>query len=312
LIRVEGLSRRYGRFEAVRGVSFFAGKGEVVGLLGQNGAGKTTVMNVLAGVLAPSSGQVSVMDHDIVRQPELAKPHIGYLPETPPLYPELTVKEYLCFCCSIKCVDRAGMEKHINEIIGLTDLKEVENQLIGRLSKGFRQRAGMAQALCGDPEVLLLDEPTGGFDPLQALAFRKLVRKLAREKTIIFSSHLLCEVQAICDRVLILHEGRLVLDHKARSEEGQMPQYRLSIAAQSARVLSPIRGLASVCRVHLLSDQNAKTTRMLVDTETDSAFHQELFTLLTGLNAPILELTPIEEPLEALFIKATAGQQRGK
>ena len=311
MIRVEGLFRKYGRFEAVRDVGFFAGKGEIVGLLGQNGAGKTTVMNVLAGVLAPSAGRVSILGHDIVSQPERAKPHIGYLPETPPLYPELTVLEYLRFCCRIKGVSGAGMDAHIQEIIGLTDLKEVESQLIGRLSKGFRQRAGMAQALCGDPEVLLLDEPTSGFDPLQALAFRKLVRKLAKEKAILFSSHLLGEVQAICDRVLIMHEGRLVMDHTALEADGQTPQYRLHIAALPARVVSPIRGLPSVRRVHLLSEGNEKATRVLVDTEKGSAFQRELFTLLTGLNAPIMELTPLEEPLETLFIKATTGQQGG-
>ena len=197
MVRAEAVSRKYGRFLALSGVSFAAGSGEVIGLLGQNGAGKTTLMNVMAGCLAPSEGRVLIAGHDLVRSPFAARRALGYLSEVPPVYPELTVREYLQFCCRIKGVVRADEKRHLDEIIGLTGLMPMQHRLIGQLSKGFRQRTGLAQALCGDPEVLLLDEPTAGFDPAQAVAFRKLIRTLAKGKTIVFSSHLLHEVQEV-------------------------------------------------------------------------------------------------------------------
>lgn len=304
MILAEGLSRRYGRFQAVKDVSFRAGKGEVVGLLGQNGAGKSTVMNVLSGCLAPSEGRVEIMSYDMAAQPRQAKRHLGYLPEVPPLYPEMTVMEYLRFCCDIKGVLRADREKHIEEVLVLTGLEEMRDRLVSRLSRGFQQRTGLAQALCGAPEVLLLDEPTAGFDPLQAVSFRKLIRKLARDRVILFSSHLLGEVQAICDRVLILHEGRLLMDHTINSPARQVPQYRLVIDAPPARVLSPLRQLPSVRRLKQLSGHVAGETHLIAETEPCGDFQKELFTLLTGMSAPILELTPLEDTLETLFIKA--------
>jgi len=306
VIRAEGLSRRYDRLEAVKDISFTAEKGEVVGLLGQNGAGKTTIMNVLSGCIAPSAGRVEIMGHDLAVRPEIAKRHLGYLPEIPPLYPEMTVLEYLRFACDIKGVLRADREKHIQEIIELSGLSEVRDRLIGRLSKGYAQRTGLAQALCGDPEVLLLDEPTAGFDPVQAVAFRKLIRKLARDKAILFSSHLLGEVQAICDRALILHEGRLLLDYTLHDPSRVSLQYRAVIGIMPGRLLSQLRQLPSVRRIKQLSGQNAGETSIIADTEPGSPFQAELFTLLTGLNAPILELTPLQDTLETLFIKVTS------
>lgn len=305
MIEVARVSRRYGRFEAVRDVSFHAKRGEVLGLLGQNGAGKTTIMNVLAGFLTPTSGSVRILEHDIEKNPDAAKVHLGYLPETPPLYPEMTVREYLLFCSNIKGVAGSDRARHVHEIIALCGLKEVENRVIANLSRGFKQRAGMAQALCGDPEVLLLDEPTTGFDPLQAVAFRKLIRKVSKEKAIVFSSHLLSEVQAICDRVVIIHHGKIMMDHSLIAESNQAPQFRVVIDAPAARVLAPLRELKSVRRVSVEPNLSAGTTKALLETEPGSAFQLELFTLLTGLRAPIMELTPRLDSLEELFLRVT-------
>ncbi len=311
MIRAEGLFRRYGRFEAVKAVSFAAGKGEVVGLLGQNGAGKSTIMNMLSGCLAPSAGRVEIMGHDLLTHPALAKRHMGYLPETPPLYPEMTVTEYLRFVCDIKGVLRTDREDHIEEIMELTGLQEVKDRLTGMLSRGFVQRTGLAQALCGDPEVLLLDEPTAGFDPVQAVAFRKLVRKLSKEKAILISSHILGELQAVCSRVLILDEGRLLLDHALDDTAGVPPQYRAVVALPPGRLLSQLRQLPSVRRIRQLPGHDPGQTVFIADTQPGKPFQAELFTLLSGLNAPILELTPLEDSLETLFIKVTGHAKVG-
>ena len=180
MIQAVHISRRYGAFEAVKDLSFTVKVGEVAGLLGQNGAGKTTALHVLSGYLAPSSGSVRISGVDLVRNPQEAKRHLGYLPETVPLYPEMTTAEYLRFCCDIKLVDPRDRADHLQEIMELTDLVQVKDQLSGTLSKGYRQRLGLAQALCGNPEAIIMDEPTAGFDPVQSRAFRKLVRKLAK------------------------------------------------------------------------------------------------------------------------------------
>lgn len=303
MIRADLLKRQYGQYEAVREVTFSVSKGEVVGLLGQNGAGKTTIMDMLAGVLAPTSGTVHIGENPA--QSQLAKRQVGYLPETPPVYPEMNVQEYLRFCCQIKQVVKKDITAHLKEIIALSGLEEVENKLIGSLSKGYRQRVGLAQALCGDPEVLLLDEPTSGFDPLQAVSFRKLVKKLAKKKAILFSSHLLPEVEAICDRVLILHQGKLVVEHSASAGTKEVQSYELTLASAEALILSPLRGLPSVRRVKVMKSTHENVSRLTVETKAGDAFPCELFSLTTSLHIPILAMIPREETLESLFLHAS-------
>lgn len=309
MVSLDKASRRYGHFEAVRDITFTAQAGEVVGLLGQNGAGKSTIMNMLAGCLAPSGGRVTINGFDMQRQPMQARRSVGYLPEIPPLYPEMTVREYLVFCCQIKQLQKKDIKRHTDELMELSGLTEVRDQLIGQLSKGYRQRAGLAQALCGDPEVLLLDEPAAGFDPMQAVAFRKLIRKLAPGRTIIFSSHLLSEVQEVCDRVLILHRGELKLDHHLDAER-QADHYRLLVRGAPEKLLPPIRQLASVRRVRSLDSRQQGLTSLLVETLAGGQFPEQLFTLLSGLGAPILELSPVGDSLEALFLRVTAQEEQ--
>jgi len=304
---MEKASRRYGQFEAVRDISFTARAGEVVGLLGQNGAGKTTIMNMLVGVLTPTQGRVLVDGQDMALHPLQARRALGYLPEIPPLYPEMTTQEFLVFCCQIKQVHRGDIARHVEELMTLADVHQVRHQLIGRLSRGYRQRVGLAQALCGDPAVLLLDEPTAGFDPMQAVIFRKLIRKLASGRVIIFSSHQLSEVQSVCDRALIIHQGELKLDHSLR-QDTQDGHFRVRLRGSSPRVLAQIRQLDSVRRVRQVEGPHTQDLNLLVEASTDGSFQTQLFTLLSGLNAPLMELSPLSDSLEALFLRVTAQE----
>lgn len=308
MIQTEHITRRYGHFTAVKDISFTVRVGEVVGLLGQNGAGKTTALHVLSGYLAPSSGCVRINGINLAKKPQEAKRHIGYLPEIIPLYPEMTSIEYLRFCCDIKSVHPRDREGHILDIMALTDLTQVKDHLCGTLSKGYRQRLGLAQALCGSPEALLMDEPTAGFDPVQSHAFRKLVRKLAKNHAIILSSHLLSEVQEVCDRVLMISSGRLVMDQAMAEDMRQKPRFRLVVAAPAALVLPPIRQLPGVRRVEAVNKGGTDQTTLIIETEKGSIFQMALFKLLSGLSAPILELSPLEDSLEELFLRVSSGQ----
>ncbi|MCI8497016.1 MAG: ABC transporter ATP-binding protein, partial [Clostridiales bacterium] len=211
MIEVCHLTRRYGRHCAVNDLSFSVKEGEILGFLGPNGAGKTTTMNILTGYLSATEGTVSIGGHDILDHPKEAKRCIGYLPEIPPLYPDMTALEYLSFLFDLKKV-KLPKKEHLKEVCRLTRIEDVSGRLIAHLSKGYRQRVGLAQALLGNPPVLILDEPTVGLDPRQIIEIRDLIRELGKTHTVILSSHILPEIQATCKRILILHEGRLVAD----------------------------------------------------------------------------------------------------
>jgi len=212
LIRVDRVSRRFGARRAVDDVSFIVGRGEVLGLLGPNGAGKSTTMSMISGVMAMSKGSIQVAGHDIVVTPVQAKQYLGYLPEKPPLYPELTVDEYLAYCARLRNVPRPQVAAVIAGVKERCGLGEVGGRLLGNLSRGYQQRAGLAQALVHNPAVLILDEPTAGLDPNQIVEVRNLIRELGYERSVVLSTHILSEVQEVCGRVAILHQGKLVLD----------------------------------------------------------------------------------------------------
>ena len=209
MISLSGVTKRYGAATAVQDLSFTVNSGETLGLLGQNGAGKTTTLNIITGYLAPTSGDVRVGDYDLLTQPRQAKRLIGYLPEQPPLYPEMTVQEYLDFAAELKGVKKAERKEQVRSAARRTGLEKVLPRLIRSLSKGYRQRVGIAQALLGSPKLIILDEPTVGLDPAQVIEIRKLIRELGQAHTVILSSHILSEVQAVCQQVLILSKGRL-------------------------------------------------------------------------------------------------------
>lgn len=300
MIEIENVSRRYGTVQALKNVSVKVEKGAVLGLLGQNGAGKTTLLNIITGYLAPGEGRVLVNGFDPLLSPEEAKRCLGYLPEQPPLYDEMTVREYLVFAAKLRGVVAAAARAHVNEIMGLCGLSEVKDRLIGHLSKGYRQRTGLAQALCGDPEVLVLDEPTVGLDPKQVTEVRALIRELAKEKTILFSSHILSEVQQLCTHAVILDRGEVCLNAPMDSLRGERNTLLLR-AAGPERTLGPrlreLRGLIS-CSVKGEGEETEAALTFAPGVSGEKA----VFSLLREMNIPILRLAPQEDSLERVFL----------
>ena len=313
MIELREITKRYGAVEAVKELSFRAPKGQIVGLLGQNGAGKTTTLNILTGYLPPTSGQVLVDGRDMLAQPRECKRCIGYLPERPPLYDEMTVADYLRFCCELKEVQRREIPKHIDNILNICGLTEERGRVIGHLSKGYRQRVGVAQALCGNPPVVVLDEPTVGLDPRQVVEIRELIRELGKEHTVIFSSHLLPEIQQLCQRVVILHKGRLVreADMTELTGTGDVIRLRASIAMKERQLVPALGSLPCVRRVKALPSMDADITEVLLecDAAAGEAPQRQLFRLLCGLDAPVLALAQERDTLEEAFLRATAGEE---
>lgn len=304
MIEMKNITKRYGAAEAVHDISFALERGQVVGLLGQNGAGKTTTLNILTGYLAPSEGSVVIDGHDLLSEPRAAKQNLGYLPEVPPLYDEMTVESYLKFVCELRLVMKKEIAVHVRDIARKTGLEDVLGRRIGNLSKGYRQRVGLAQALCGDPEVLVLDEPTVGLDPRQTAEFRDTLKTIAKGRTVIFSSHILSEVQLLCDRVMILHHGRIVYDKKTGDLKG-ITRLRASILGDEKTLLPALRSLKSVSRVTHAPSQEADVTEVTIECTDLRGAQKEIFTLLSGLNMPVLRLQPVGDTLEEVFLRCT-------
>ena len=311
MIELCNVTKRYGAVEAVSGLSFSAPDGQIVGLLGQNGAGKTTTLNMLTGYFPPTSGEVRVDGMDMLQDPRACKRHIGYLPEKPPLYDEMTVTAYLKFICELREVKREAIAQHVQHITATCGLTEVAGRLVGHLSKGYRQRVGIAQALCGDPDVLVLDEPTVGLDPKQVREIRELIRQLGKTHTVIFSSHLLPEIQQLCDRVVILHKGKLVREapmSELTGGDGETLRLRATIAMKERLLVPALNSLECVRRVKVLPTLNADYTELELECvkETERGIAQaQLFRLLAGLDAPLMQLTPVRDTLEEVFLRAT-------
>ncbi len=304
MIHIKSVTKRYGSVNALSGVSLTVKEGGVTGLLGQNGAGKTTLLNIVTGYLAATSGQVLIAGADPLLDPQEAKRHIGYLPEHPPLYDEMTVLEYLRFASDLKGLSRKAIPGHVDEIMERTGLTEMRNRLLGHLSKGYRQRAGMAQALCGDPSVLILDEPTVGLDPKQITEIRSFIRELAKERTILFSSHMLTEVQQLCDHVVILHQGSVRLDTPiGQWQDGDEVTLLCTIAASQAQVLPALHGLEGIQRVTVQSAAEPDSTTFTLTFRRQPEPERALFTLLSGLALPILHLSRREASLEQVFLR---------
>lgn len=310
MISLSGVTKRYGAATAVQDLSFTVNSGETLGLLGQNGAGKTTTLNIITGYLAPTSGDVRVGDYDLLTQPRQAKRLIGYLPEQPPLYDEMTVESYLRFVCRLRLVVEADIARHVRDIAAQTNLSDVLGRRVGNLSKGYRQRVGLAQALCGEPEVLVLDEPTVGLDPRQTAEFRDTLKKLSGGRTVIFSSHILSEVQALCDRVIILHHGRVACDQRLGDmSRGAGTRLQAAICGDMETLLPALRSLSSVARVTRLPAREAGVAEVLIEGKPGAVPQKELFTLLCGLQMPLMRLTPAADTLEDVFLRCTADDQ---
>ena len=304
MIKVSNLSKTYGDRVAIRDLNFSVAKGEVVGFLGPNGAGKSTTMKIITGYMAPSAGEVELAGFDVFADPVEVKRRIGYLPETPPVYTDMRVGEYLRFVAKLKGVPRPRVTPLVAAALEKTDLGAVSKRLIGNLSKGYRQRVGLAQALVSDPEILILDEPTVGLDPKQVAEMRQLIRTLKGQHTIILSTHILPEVQASCDKVIIINSGRIVAED---SLEGLSKRMSGGGAAVSVRVrrraddlLGQLSGLPGVRRA-----VNAGNF-LEVETDGDDATVERVASLAVSLDAGLLELRVQSLALEDIFLKLTS------
>ena len=310
---MEHLTKRYGAHTAVDDISFTVEDGCIYGLLGPNGAGKSTTMNILTGYLSATAGTVKVAGHDIAEEPLEAKKAIGYLPEQPPLYPEMTVREYLLFVAELKGVkhkkERAPM---VETAMGRTGLQPVQNRLIRNLSKGYRQRVGIAAALLGEPKVIILDEPTVGLDPAQVIEIRNLIHDLGRTHTVILSSHILSEVQTVCDRVLIISAGKLVAQGTPEELAGQLAaRGTLSATAQGGReeVLAAAGQVEGLTGLHITAEKGGEVSFTAV-CEGGSNLRGELSLALAKAGCPVLSLSADSMSLEDVFLQLTESNDQ--
>lgn len=313
MIEVKNLTKKYGNKLAVDDVSFTVNKGEILGFLGPNGAGKSTTMNILTGYLSSSEGVCKIGEYDILENPMEAKRSIGYLPEQPPLYLDMTVSEYLNFVYDLKCV-KLPREAHIKEICDVVKINEVFKRTIKNLSKGYKQRVGLAQALIGNPEVLILDEPTVGLDPKQIIEIRTLIKTLGEKHTVILSSHILPEIQAVCDRVIVISQGKLVADDTTTNLSKEMSEdryYTLLIDGPEDEVYKMLTSITGMVKVTTLGKREDGVFEYTVEAEENIDVRREVFKRLAERKWPLLGLRSSELTLEDIFLKLTRDTYSG-
>lgn len=304
MIKIEHLTKKYGDRYAINDVSFEIGDGEIVGFLGPNGAGKSTTMSIITGYLSSTSGKAMIDGMDILEHPLAVKKKIGYLPEFPPLYLEMTVKEYLNFIYDLKkCT--LNRKEHIAEICRVTKIESEFNRLIGNLSKGYRQRVGIAGALVGNPQVVIFDEPTNGLDPKQIIDIRSLIKDLGKEHTVILSTHILSEVKAICDRIIIINEGKIVADEKTENIEQALRGSRklsVTIAGPSNAVLATIKKITGVTYVACSVSYSDGSSSFIIESANDADIRKPLFYAMAQNGWPILAMEYMSANIEDIFI----------
>jgi len=312
LIEVNNLVKRYGDHIAVDNLSFTVDKGQILGFLGPNGAGKSTTMNIITGYISATEGSVKVNGLDVFEEPEEVKKMIGYLPEIPPLYPDMTVKEYLNFVADIKKVDRSKKKKMIENIMESTMIKNMENRLIKHLSKGYRQRVGLAQAIMGYPPLIILDEPTVGLDPKQIIEIRELIKKLAKNHTVILSSHIMQEVSAVCDTVLIIDKGKMVLIDKTENLSNRLGAtgcIKLTVKGNRNKIMEAINKVSQITSI----DEHGTEVNGVYDytlyTDENVDIREDLFYAMSNAKCPILEMYSVKMSLEDIFLKVTGSNR---
>lgn len=312
MVEVKNLVKKYGNNYAVDDISFTIKDGEIVGFLGPNGAGKTTTMNILTGYLSATSGTVLVDGIDITEKPIEVKKSIGFLPETPPLYADMTVYEYLTFVYELKGCD-FNKEKHLEEICEVVKLLDVKDRLIRNLSKGYKQRVGIAGAIVGNPKFIIFDEPTVGLDPKQIIEVRSLLRTLGKSHTIILSTHILSEVQAICDRVLIINDGKIVADEKTSNLAktiGQAIQFKVKISGPSKEIYELLRTIPGVTKVRELGVKEGDAFTYYVEASNGVDIRKPMFKALAVKGWPIMGLENTSGELEEVFVKLIDKNRR--
>lgn len=325
MIEVSNLTKKYGNHVAVDNLSFRVEKGQIYGFLGPNGAGKSTTMNIMTGYLASTEGTVTIAGKDVQKEPEEAKRAIGYLPELPPLYVDMTVEEYLRFVAELKKIPKADREKQIAEVMDMTQISDMKRRLIKNLSKGYRQRVGLAQAILGDPEVIILDEPTVGLDPKQIIEIRDLIRKLGENHTVILSSHILSEVSAVCDHIMIISHGRLIASdspeglQKLMSSAGML---KLTIKGGFEAVKAALQEIEGVEGIQELTGDNVENreaekedcVKICLTAGEDVDIREKVFYALANAHLPIMEMVRAEKSLEDIFLELTedAAAEKGE
>lgn len=313
MIEVQNLIKKYSDNYAVDDVSFTIKEGEIVGFLGPNGAGKTTTMNIITGYLSPTSGTVLVDGINIMDNPIGVKKNIGFLPETPPLYMDMTVYEYLTFVYELKgCT--LNKEKHLKEVLDTVKVFDVKDRLIKNLSKGYKQRVGIASAIVGDPKIVILDEPTVGLDPKQIIEVRNLIRILGKSHTVILSSHLLSEVQAVCSRVLIINEGRIIADEKMSNLAnvlGQSTQYKVKVSGPQKEVYNTLHSLPGVTSVKEVGFKEGDAFSFIVESKNGIDIRKPMFNALAKKGYPLMGLENTEGELEEMFVKLIDSDRKG-
>lgn len=310
MIEVQHLSKHYGDKKAVNDISFKAEDGEILGFLGPNGAGKSTTMNILTGYISSTSGKAMIDGIDILEDPIKAKSKIGYLPELPPLYMDMTVKEYLNFIYDLKKC-KLPRNTHLKDICSLVKIEHVYKRLIKNLSKGYRQRVGLAQALVGNPNVLILDEPTVGLDPKQIIEIRTLIKKLGRNHTVILSSHILSEVQAVCDKIVVINEGKIVADDTEDNLSRKLSSdHRLTvrIEGEQKKVVKLLEGNKKIIKVDIGAKHGEDIFEYRIEAKEGSDIRKELFIACAENGFYILEMKSSELTLEDIFLRLTMGE----
>lgn len=310
MIEVNDLLKRYGDHVAVDHISFTINDGQIYGLLGPNGAGKSTTMNILTGYLCANEGTVIINGYDIFKQPEKAKAEIGYLPEIPPLYTDMTVREYLEFVCDLKKIGKAATFDEIERVSEKTGILEVLNRLINNLSKGYKQRVGIAQALIGSPSIIILDEPTVGLDPLQIIEIRDLIKELGRDHTVILSSHILSEVSAVCDEILIISHGKLVAcdtpENLSKMSEGHR-ELQVLVKGDKNIVEGAVSSIEEITNCEY--NETEEGVKLDITTAENADIREKLFYILAGNRLPILEMKSVTASLEEVFIDLTSKDE---
>ncbi len=312
MIEVKNLTKRYGDHLAVDNSTFTVNDGEIVGFLGPNGAGKTTTMNMLTGYLSSTEGEILIDGIDILDDPVHAKLKIGYLPEVPPLYPEMTVREYLDFACALKKVPARDRKEQVEQLMKQTRIRDMQNRLITNLSKGYKQRVGLAAAMAGSPDVLILDEPTAGLDPKQITEFRDLIRNLSENHTIIISSHIMQEIQAVCDKVIIINHGRIIAtDTPEALSQRIMRSNKLELRIKGPRqeVVNGLKAIEGVVNIDITRIREEGSLDLMVETEEDVDIREQVFTFCSEKQYPILLMSISEMTLEDIFLQITGERE---
>ena len=312
MIEVDKVTKHFGDIHAVTDISFQVERGEILGFLGPNGAGKSTTMKIITGFLPPTSGKVTVAGYDVVDESLQARRHIGYMPETVPLYTDMTVEDYLTFMGRIREMSRSYIRNRIKDVIGICRLEQYQSTHISKLSKGFRQRVGVAQAILHEPDVLILDEPTIGIDPIQVVETRELIKSLGGEHTLIVSTHILPEVSMICERVIIIHEGRIVAVDSPQNLASRLrgvERIELDVKGLQKDVIRSLRAVEGVKDVVRTPVDGGGYSRYLVDAEHEADVRARLASAVVHGGWELLRLEPVGMTLEEIFLQLTTSEE---